>query len=327
MTWYPAQDSNLHPTLRFSNEERQTVASKLKGTPVVWNHAGTDAHVATGISFEQLATVNPVSGPVGVVKEAWVGSDGAGHAIISVNGSTGKLVGTPAAPAVSLSHTTTSESELVPVELSLVNKPARKGAVVNQLLTTPSSENEYKATTLQLGIANTMESNPPATEQPTPLESALASLDEPTRKLVTDRMAEMAQVAQEKSATVDSLQAELEANRRVKETDAAATKQAIDLWIKSLGPEIADRWQVASCATDSKTGQFPSHAVRAMVCASHERMAQLTSSKPAAPPAAAPAAKRQRTAEPAPPQSSSQAPSDPLRAALASTFNVGNRML
>ncbi|MGB0550524.1 MAG: hypothetical protein ACPGR8_15445 [Limisphaerales bacterium] len=309
--------------MRFSESEKQAIADSLADKPVLWNHTATETHVATGIGFNQLAAVSPASGVVGRVHNAWVSDDGAGRAVVEVSGAIGALVGTLAAPAVSLSHGTNGDGVVQPVELSLVNTPARAGAVVEAMLPTPSSITAYKGAHPAMRTHDIMNAEAAATStpEPTPLEAAVASIpDEAQRNALKQRMEEMAKAAMDANKTSDELRSELVEAKRQNETDAHTTKEAIDMWVQSLGPEIADRWRVGAMAKNAANSWSP-QAVRHMVCASADKIRQLEGGNNAAP-----AAKRARQSAPEAPTAETSAPvSDPLRAALASTFEMGSR--
>lgn len=283
--------------------------------PVIWNHSGTDVSLATGLSFEHLGHAQPSLGAVGKVLDSWVSEDGAGRAIIEVVGrALNALLGTSALPAVSLTH-----GDQTPIELSIVARPARPGSVIEKVLKTPYAVSEYKRNAGVLSKV-TMEVDQASAPQPTPLEQAIDAIpDSEQQKLVTGRMADMARHALDAGKRAKELQSELDSYRKMDEASMAATKEAIAMWVDSLGPDVSCRWNVANLS-EANSPNLPMMALRNVVMASHERITQLTTGAPMAKRKAEPVeapVQRARTSEAAPAPSG---PPDDLRAALAATF-------
>lgn len=295
----------------------------LPGAPVIWNHTGTDEHVNDGRSFQELGKGTPIKGPVGKVVAAWHTDDGGGRAVIDVSPRIGALLGTGAAPGVSLTHGTNDKGTVVPVELSIVNRPARPGAVVEQVFGTPAAAHDYiQRMNLAATTATMAESAaaPMETTEATPsaVELGVNSIaDETQRKAVQARMEEMATCAMESTKTMKDLQAELDLLKQQAGTDAAATKEAVEMFVDAMGPEVAQRWRLGQLAQFDKP-EWPANFVRNMVMASHDRVMALTRSAEASD--GGRAAKRQR--ETAPAKTPARTQSNPLRAALASTFHA-----
>lgn len=334
--WYPAAEAEENSQLlHLSSEDRAGLAKSLPGTPLVWNHTATAAHVATGLDFNQLGEISPSSGQIGQVKDAWVAPDGSGHAVVSVTGANmGGVVGTPVAGAVSLTHARDSNGKAHAIELSLVNKPARPGAIVTTILDSPSSAATYKSSMFDRGKVS-MEVDTPAVVESTlsPIETGVQSIaDEAQRTAVTTRMEEMATCAIEAKKDLKTLQDELERYKRQSDTDAAATKEAIAMWVDSLGPDIAARWRVNSLA-DHTGNQWPNTFVRSMVSASHDKIVSMQRGGDAdGVPAKRPRHNARDTSSGKFVSGESAAPaaaapvkvqSNPLRAALANTFETG----
>lgn len=328
--------------MRFSDQDLHEVAAQLPGKPLVWNHTGTEDHVRSGDSFQTLGATTPAAGPVGTVVDAWVSPDGSGRAIINVTGSRmATLVGTPVADSVSLTHGRDASGRPVPVEMSLVNKPARPGSVVEELVA-PSAVSAYKgtaghATKLTMAdapaTAATTETTPaePAVEK-SDVERALESVsDDRLREALSKRMEHMASCAVEANAAADKARKDLERTTEAMNTDQETTAEAIAMWINGLGPELASRWRLQSMKEHQ--GAFPPQFVRNMVMASFDKFNELSQHRtPAATrslddasaAAAAPAAKRARSAAPPAAAAAGGSHSDNLRRALASTFEVGS---
>ena len=111
------------------------------------------------------------------------------------------------------------------------------------------------------------------TEAPalTPVEAAVNSIpDAAQREVLTKRMEEMASCAIEANKSLEELKAELEQHKQQAGTDAAATKDAVEMFIESLGPEISRRWNADRLAGYNKP-EWP--AIRQKHgMASHERI-------------------------------------------------------
>ena len=333
--WYPS-GPQADQALELSCEEKTDIAEALKDTPVVWNHTGTMDHVTSGKGFNQLGQENPKAGSLGTVTEAWIDEDGTGRAIMSVAPRMAAFLGTGVAPAVSLSHGTSKDGRAIPVELSIVGKPARPGANVEAILDTPTARSDYiercrqSAKLRTTTMATTADSAAMNTEQDVPAAAAPAvSLVEQgvsairsakQREAVERRMEEMATCAAEANKSLEDLKAELARYKQQAATDGETTKEAVQMWVDSLGPDIAKRWHVDTFG-DFSEPNWPQNFVRSMVMASHEKFNQMNAEAAERP------LKRQRDEEPAPaPAAAAAAPAtqpNPLRAALASTFHVG----
>jgi len=212
--------------------------------------------------------------------------------------------------------------------------PARAGAVVEANVTEPRAAILYKEragarhSTAPI-VMSASESTEPAPEPVVPVnpvETGVTSIpDEAHRQAVTTRMEEMAASALRSKKALEAAQEQLTKYRAMESAGSDATKEAIAMWMESLGPDVAARWRINQLPTFEEQ-HFPSHFVRNMVCASHDRIVQLQGS-PAAPQATVVeqprAAKRARPESAAPaPAAAAAAPSNALRAALASTFDV-----
>lgn len=305
----------------------------MPGLPVAWNHKGVDEAVSGGAPFKHETLQN-----VGVVADAWVSDDGAGRAILQLTGhALPRLVGGPAVPGVSLTHTVDASGRALPVELSLVSRPARPGAVVEADVTAPRVAAAYKerwrpARTPATAI--TMDTAPdtaPAADV-SPVEAALNSIaDEAHRAALTARLEEMAAAAVAAKKEAAQATKDLGTYKTMQEADVNATAESVAAFLSNaLSPAQVDRWGLAGMR-DLRSDQYPATLMRNLVCASHERINQLKAMSPAEPAAAAaPAAaapvdrapKRSRTAEPAGGAgAAAPAESSALRMALASTFD------
>lgn len=330
MVWYPAGEQ-VRPVLEISHADKQHLASTMKGTPVIWNHKGTDSHLETGHSFEKLSETTPIHGSIGSVKDAWVDADGNGRAVIEVQPRMGALLGTNAAPGVSLSHGFDANDKPVSVEMSVVTKPARKGATIRRVFNSPAAARDYiqrahaaSNTTMETTATTPAAVETPAVTTPSPVELGVNSIsNEEHRNAVTTRMEEMATVAMDKQAELTRVKAELDRYQKMAGADAAATREALDLWMNTLGDNIAERWRVNTLAGFDQAN-MPTNHVRSIVMASHDRITQLERQLENQ---GAPATKRARK-EPVnaakAPQSAipAAAQSNPLRSALASTFHA-----
>lgn len=145
------------------------------------------------------------------------------------------------------------------------------------------------------------------------------------REAVERRMEEMAQCAMEANKNLEDLKAELARYKQQAATDGETTKEAVQMWVDSLGPDIAKRWHVDSFG-DFNEPAWPQNFVRSMVMASHEKFNEMSRTAESTRPA-----KRQREEEAVPEMQSGAKPvaqqSNPLRAALANTFHVGHTAL
>ena len=315
--------------LEISDTDKQHLASTMKGTPVIWNHKGTDSHLETGQSFDKLSETTPIHGAIGSVKEAWVDTDGNGRAVIEVQPRMGALLGTTAAPGVSLSHGFDDSDNPVSVEMSVVTKPAREGATIRRVFNSPAAARDYIQraraavnTTMETTAATPAET--PATTTPSPIELGVNSItNEEHRAAVTSRMEEMATVAMDTKAELTRVQTELERYQKMAGADAAATREALDLWMNTLGDNIAERWRVNTLAGFDQAN-MPTNHVRSIVMASHDRITQLERQLENQ---GAPSTKRARK-EPVNSAKAQQSvipaasQSNPLRSALASTFHA-----
>ena len=299
----------------------------MVGIPVVWNHSGTEVSLITGLSFSSIGMVLPSQGKVGTVVDSWVSPDGAGRAIIKVVGKALiSIVGSPAAGSVSLTHL----EQNTPYELSIVSKPARPGSVVERPLNSPRESFEYKerAGTSMYNMSN-MEVDTAAPAK-TPIELALESVpNEENRNRIAARMTEMARHAVDSSKKAEKLERELADFRQMDKSAMQATKNAIDMWIKSLGPDVSCRWNVDKVdGIGSADTGVNWQTMRNVVMASHDRIMELQSGKRPSP------ATRKSTEEPeAPPaqrhkSEPTHAPptQDPLALALAENFEPSYRL-
>lgn len=310
--------------MELSVEDRTEVANQMKGMDVIWNHKGTNEHVTDGKSFQQLGAVEPIKGPIGKVVEAWVDTNGTGRAVVDVQPRIGAFIGSQVAPGVSLSHGYDDSGRIRPVELSVTDKPARSGAVFEHGFATPAAAQDYiqKA---QAAVSTNMDTNAdaaastpaPAAVPPSLIELGVNSIaDEAQRAAVTKRFEELASQAIDKTRESKDLQGQLDRYQQQSGTDAAATREALEMYLGRMPEEHKSRWRLGALE-DYNEPQWPTGFVRSMLCASHDRISQLEQQLESAAPATAPN-KRARAEESATPRRPTM--SNPLRSALASTF-------
>ena len=198
--WYPPRTSGVSALDRASVS---SIASRLVGVPVTYNHAGTvSAFVASGgnsaITFSDFGE-SPLMAVVGGITAACVLPDGTGLCRGHILGAYPSVAAVVASGGVGLSLTHVMSS-LAPVEMTLTASPARAGSVIvdtglsalkyyMRALATP--ENTAIMDTTPESAATT-----PAPEAaPSAVETVLSSLSAADRAIVEERLSAMASSA------------------------------------------------------------------------------------------------------------------------------------
>jgi len=325
--WYPGEspdaDLNLDP------KTLSQISDKLPGTPVTWNHRGIFDAVATNKSFDELGVVSPAKGPVGTVVGAFVDQSGRGRCVFSTTGPlVSAMMSEQVVTGVSLSHAQSCNGVDV-LELTLTPDPARKGAVVDAQLGCDDPVSEYIASCANKHKSATMDASPAAVPDPvvdaemTDCEKAIATLSETDRKIICDRMEEMAGRASAAVARQKELENAVSEYKAKYNTDITVCREALRDFVDSVGTETASRWRVGGLA-DTKESSFDARDVYNLVCASNEALRQARAlNAGAASSRSQPetGTKRTRLGEAAPAAAAAPA-SNSLRAALASTFEA-----
>ena len=200
--WYPPRTSGVSALDRASVS---SIASRLVGVPVTYNHAGTvSAFVASGgnsaITFSDFGE-SPLMAVVGGITAACVLPDGTGLCRGHILGSYPSVAAVVASGGVGLSLTHVMSS-LAPVEMTLTASPARAGSVI---VDTGLSALKYYmralATPDNTAIMDTTPESAAATTTPAPdaapsaVETVLSSLSAADRAIVEERLSAMASSA------------------------------------------------------------------------------------------------------------------------------------
>lgn len=312
----------------------ERIAGKLAMAPITYEHKGLRAAADTTETGAQarraLATVgatqfrktaNPSAlamQPIGAVTSAWVTSDGTGHftgQLLNNMGAVNRLVETNMVAGVSLTH---DDATAVPVEITMTTEPARPGCRV--VATGLKAVSQYKRRGTkrmkQHAAMDTQQETPKVEDQRSPLEIALAALDNPARAAIEARMEEMVAAADAATSRAKQLEAQ--------GTDYAVMRDQLDM----INGQLTDRQrklyniqpETVKAQLESNNQQRILGATNRLLMACSARMMELGDGD-------GPAAKRARSAEAAPPAAAAAAPefaapSDGLRRALAASFEM-----
>jgi len=336
-TWYNAAAATADPRssrrgYTISSANRQRIADQLPAAPLTYEHRGlaaaaaaTSDTAATRGALENIgAAAFKATGstralgmqPVGVVTDAWVAKNGDGHFaghILSSMPAVAELVRRGNIAAVSLTH---DVADCTPVEITVTAEAARPGCRIQAIgFDAVAAYKRHGRTSTTAHAA--MDTTPPAAQaapvEPTPLEAAMATLDNTARATIEARMEEMVAAADAAAARAKQLEAQGTDYEVMRDQLEQINSQLTDHQRKVYNIEPA----TVKAQLESHNEQRILGATNRMLMACSARMMELADGAPEERKRARHADPPEQVAAPEPAEQSSN-----LRRALANSFEM-----